>query len=242
MTGAEFSERIIVALDVASRERALDLVDRLDGSADFFKVGAQLFTTVGPSLVEELKDREKSVFLDLKYHDIPNTVHGAVTAASALGVDILTVHASGGVEMLTAALEAAGEDGPAVLAVTLLTSLATEEVEGIFGRSPLSLVDEVVRLAGLAVQARLAGVVASVTEVKPIRRAYGSGPLVVTPGIRLPGDDPGDQTRYATPEEAARAGADYLVVGRSITGAEDPSGAFEAVRRSFTDSRRPDEA
>ena len=223
------TERIIIALDVPSREAAFQLVDRLGDDATYFKIGAELFSECGPGVIGALKDRGKRVFLDLKYHDIPNTVRGAVEAAARHDVDALTVHASGGVEMMRAAREAAGEDGPSVIAVTLLTSLATEEVEQIFGRSPLSLIDEVVRLGGLAVEAGLPGVVASVTEVKSLRRAYGDALRVITPGIRLAGDDPGDQTRYATPEDAARAGADYLVVGRSITRAEDPADALRQI-------------
>ena len=227
------NEKIIVALDFPTREAALDVVDALGDDAHLFKVGAQLFAEEGPDLLQDLKKRKKRVFLDLKFHDIPNTVAGAVRAASRHGAYILTVHAAGGEAMLTAAREAAGEDGPIVVAVTLLTSLATEDVEQVFGRSPVSLVDEVVRLAGIAVSAGLPGVVASPIEVKPIKRSYGGALKVITPGIRLPGDDPGDQSRYATPEDAARAGADYIVVGRSITAAEDPLAAFEAVARSF---------
>jgi orotidine-5'-phosphate decarboxylase len=227
------ADRIVVALDLGSAAEALDLVDALGPDVGVYKVGAQLFTREGPRFVDALKKREKRIFLDLKFHDIPNTVRGAVRSAAERGVDMLTVHASGGVEMLAAAREAAGEDGPTVLAVTLLTSLATEEVEQIFGRSPLSLVDEVVRLAGLAVEAELDGVVASVTEVKSIRRRHGADLMIVTPGIRLVGDDPADQTRYATPEDAARAGADYIVVGRSITGADDPEAAFRSIARAF---------
>ena len=139
---------------------------------------------------------------------------------------MLTVHASGGEAMLAAALEAAGADGPDVVAVTLLTSLATEDVEQVFGRSPLSLVDEVVRLSGIARSVGLPGVVASPTEVKPIKR------------IRLPGDDPADQSRYATPADAARAGADFIVVGRSVTRAADPAAAFEEVAMSFSTGKR----
>lgn len=223
------SDRIIVALDVPSREAALRLVERLGEEATFFKIGAELFSECGPEVIRALKERGKRVFLDLKYHDIPNTVRGAVAAAVRHQVDALTVHASGGIEMMRAAREAAGDDGPSVIAVTLLTSLATEEVEQIFGRAPLSLIDEVVRLAGLAVEAGLPGVVASVTEVKSLRRAYGDALHVITPGIRLVGDDPADQTRYATPEDAARAGADHLVVGRSITRADDPAEAFRKI-------------
>ena len=233
--------RIIVALDLPSRKQALQLVDKLHGAASFFKVGAQLFTEAGPPLVDELKKRDKRVFLDLKFHDIPNTVAGAVRAAAAMGVDMLTVHASGGAAMLAAAGEAAGEhageDGPAVVAVTLLTSLSAEDVEHVFGHVPDSLVDEVVRLAGLAAEAGLPGVVASKTEVKPIKRRYGEGLLVVTPGIRLPEEDPADQRRYATPKAAAEAGADYVVVGRSITSAQDPVAALAAVQASFASGR-----
>jgi len=227
------NEKIIVALDFPTRKAALDIVDALGDDAHLFKVGAQLFAEEGPDLLQDLNKRKKLVFLDLKFHDIPNTVAGAVRAASRHGAYILTVHAAGGEAMLTAAREAAGEDGPIVVAVTLLTSLATEDVEQVFGRSPVSLVDEVVRLAGIAVSAGLPGVVASPTEVKPIKRSYAGALKVITPGIRLPGDDPGDQSRYATPEDAARAGADYIVVGRSITAAEDPVAAFEEVARSF---------
>lgn len=225
--------RIIVALDVPTREAAMKLVNALGDAARYLKVGAQLFSEEGPSLLQELKRRDKRVFLDLKYHDIPNTVAGAVRAAKGHGADMLTVHASGGLAMLAAAREAAGTDGPDVMAVTVLTSLASEDVESVFGRTPSSLIDEVVRLAGLAAAAGVAGVVASPTEVKSIKRSYGDALRVVTPGIRLPGDDPGDQSRYATPTEAARAGADFIVVGRSITTSPDPPAAFAAVVESF---------
>ena len=232
------NERIIVALDLPTRKEALQLVEALGDEASIVKVGAILFTEAGPSLLDELKKRGKHVFLDLKFHDIPNTVAGAVRAATRRGVHMLTVHASGGRAMLEAAREAAGSDGPAIMAVTLLTSLASEDVEHIFGRSPVSLVDEVVRLASLAASAELPGVVASPTEVKPIKRSHGDALKVVTPGIRLPGDDPADQSRYSTPESAARAGADYIVVGRSVTKAKDPAAAFDAVGRSFELGRR----
>lgn len=226
-------EKIIVALDVPSRKQALELVAALGSEASFMKVGAQLFAESGPKLVDELRKKDKRVFLDLKLHDIPNTVRAAVTAVAKRDVAMLTVHAAGGLEMLEAARDAAGEDGPDVVAVTLLTSLVSEDVEAIFGRSPVSLVDEVVRLAGLAARSGLAGVVASPTEVKSIKRSYGETLMVITPGIRLPGDDPGDQSRYATPADAARAGADYIVVGRSITSAKDPAAAFAAVHESL---------
>ncbi len=235
----ETKDRVIVALDVPTRKEALDLVDQLGGEATFFKVGAQLFSEVGPTLLDELKKRNKRIFLDLKYHDIPNTVAGAVRAAAKRGAQMLTVHASGGEAMLAAALEAAGPDGPDVVAVTLLTSLVSEDVEQVFGRSPVSLVDEVVRLAGIAKAVGLPGVVASPTEVKPIKRSHGDALKVVTPGIRLPGDDPADQSRYATPADAAHAGADFIVVGRSVTRATEPAAAFAKVVESFESRDRP---
>jgi orotidine-5'-phosphate decarboxylase len=231
-------DRIIVALDLPTRKEAFQLVDALGDEVQIVKVGAILFTEAGPSVLDELKKRDKRVFLDLKFHDIPNTVAGAVRAAARRGVHMLTVHASGGQAMLEAAHEAAGPDGPDVVAVTLLTSLVSEDVEQVFGRSPVSLVDEVVRLASLAVSAELPGVVASPTEVKPIKRSHGDVLKVITPGIRLPGDDPADQSRYATPKDAARAGADFIVVGRSVTGAKDPAAAFDAVAQSFASGER----
>ena len=233
------NERVIVALDFPSRKQALKLVEVLGDAVTFVKVGAQLFTEAGPNLVGELKKRDKRVFFDLKFHDIPNTVAGAVRAAADLGVDMLTVHAAGGAAMLEAARDAAGEEGPDVVAVTLLTSLSSVDVEEIFGRSPVSLVDEVVRLAKLAVDASLPAVVASPTEVKPIRRRFGNELRVITPGIRLPGDDPGDQSRYATPSDAERAGADFIVVGRSVTAAANPAEAFEKVATAFAGSTKP---
>lgn len=226
-------DRVIVALDVPTRKKALDLVDRLGDGASFYKIGVQLFSEAGPTLIDEMERRGKRIFLDLKFHDIPNTVAGAVRAVSRRRIHMLTVHASGGLAMLEAARDAAGEEGPDIVAVTLLTSLATEDVEQVFGRSPVSIVDEVVRLASLAKAAALAGVVASPTEVKPIKRSHGEGLRVVTPGIRLAGDDPGDQSRYATPDAAARAGADFIVVGRSITAAEEPADAFESIAAAF---------
>jgi orotidine-5'-phosphate decarboxylase len=230
-------DRIIIALDFPTRKAALRLVDKLEDEATIFKVGAQLFAEEGPPLLEELRKRGKRIFLDLKFHDIPNTVAGAVKAARRHGAHMLTVHAAGGEAMLAAAREAAGEDGPVVVAVTLLTSLATEDVEHIFGRSPVSIVDEVVRLSGIAVKAGLAGVVASPTEVKPIKRSYSDALKVITPGIRLLGDDPADQSRYASPEAAAKAGADFIVVGRSVTAADDPIVALEKVAQLFTAGR-----
>lgn len=227
------ADRVIVALDLSTWREASKLVERLGDSARLYKVGSQLFTAAGPQVVQALAKQGKGVFLDLKFHDIPNTVAGAVRAAADLGAEMLTVHASGGPAMLAAAREAAGDEGPKVLAVTVLTSLGGDDVGRILGRAPISLIDEVVRLAGLAAEAALFGVVAAVNEVKPIRRRYGAALRVVTPGIRLPDDSPGDQTRYATPADAARAGADFVVVGRSITSAEDPAAALRRIREAL---------
>lgn len=219
---------VIVALDQASQEEALTLVDRLGVAGTFYKVGLELYTRAGPSVVEALRARGKRVFLDLKLHDIPNTVAGAVRAASALDVELLTVHASGGMSMLEAAREAA-TNGVRVLGVTVLTSLTAAEVEGVWGREINSIRDEVARLAELTHRCGIDGVVASVLEAGWIRRTLGPERLVVTPGIRPAGVDPGDQQRVATPASAVAAGADYVVVGRPVTQAEDPVLALEAL-------------
>ncbi|CAN5909802.1 orotidine-5'-phosphate decarboxylase [soil metagenome] len=225
----------IVALDVADARQALALAERLP-TAEWVKVGLQLFTAAGPSVVRELRARGRRVFLDLKLHDIPNTVAGAVAAAAALEVELLTVHASGGAAMLRAAHAAAEAGGGRLqlLAVTLLTSLSGGEVAGLWGRSSVSMAEEVVRLAELAAGTGIHGVVASVGEVRQIRTRCGPDLRVLTPGIRLPGDAPGDQARVATPAEAAQAGADYLVIGRSVTAAADPAAAFDRVLASIS--------
>jgi orotidine-5'-phosphate decarboxylase len=214
----------IVALDVAGAAEALALVETLP-RAEFFKVGLQLFTVAGPELVRELHARKLRVFLDLKLHDIPNTVGRAVESAAALGVELLTVHASGGRAMLEAA-SAAG--GPTLLAVTVLTSLSTGELAESWGRGAVNAEREAARLAELAAECGIPGVVASVHEIAAIR-ARAPRLQVLTPGIRLAGDAPGDQARVATPHGAAEAGADFLVIGRTITAAPDPAGAFDRV-------------
>ncbi|MDX1674224.1 MAG: orotidine-5'-phosphate decarboxylase [Longimicrobiales bacterium] len=220
---------LIIALDLPTAEDALALVDRLGEPAGFYKVGAQLFTRAGPELVRELKDREKRVFLDLKYHDIPHTVAGSVESAAALGVDMLTLHASGGTSMMRAAREAVGLDGPLLVGVTLLTSFSGADVEEVWDKELRSLRDDVARLAGLAADAGLDGVVSSALEVEALKRRHGTEFLVITPGIRSEGDATGDQARVATPADAIAAGSDYLVVGRPIHAAEDPEAAFRAM-------------
>lgn len=225
---------LIVALDLPTAEEALELVDRVGDAADYYKVGAQLFTRAGPPLIEELKSRDKRVFLDLKYHDIPHTVAGAVAAAAALGVDMLTLHASGGAAMMAAARDAVGQGGPTLVGVTLLTSFTAADVEQVWDKELRSLRDEVGRLAGLAAGAGMDGVVSSALEVEALKRKHGPDFVVVTPGIRPAGEVAGDQVRTATPAEAVRAGADYLVVGRPVHAADDPRRVVAAILDEVT--------
>jgi orotidine-5'-phosphate decarboxylase len=223
------AERLIVALDFPGSAGALSLVDRLEGAASWFKVGLELYLSEGNALVAELQRRGFSVFLDLKFHDIPNTVASAVRAASRLGVDMLTVHAGGGPAMITAAVEAAGEAGagPAVLAVTVLTSMDAEQLQatGVNG----SAAEQVERLASMALPCGVQGFVCSAVEVAGLRSQLGSKPLLVIPGIRPMGADIGDQRRVASPAAAIAAGASFLVVGRPITRAADPGAAARAI-------------
>lgn len=220
--------RIIIPLDFASMDRALDLVDDLGPDSDFYKVGFELFTRAGPSVVEELVRRGKRVFLDLKLHDIPNTVSRAVAAASDLGVDLLTLHAVGGPTMLEAAA-AARSGSLKLLGVTVLTSLSPDEMGTVWDREIRSVREDVGRLALLCRDADVDGVVASALEASWIRSEVGPDSLIVTPGIRPEGADVGDQTRVSTPGDAVRAGSDFLVIGRPITRAADPAAAFAAI-------------
>ncbi|MGQ0813137.1 MAG: orotidine-5'-phosphate decarboxylase [Gemmatimonadota bacterium] len=215
-------DRIIVALDVPAAAAAFKLVDRIGDSASFYKVGAPLYTRGGGDVIRELKQRGKRVFLDLKFHDIPNTVARAVEAAAELDVDMLTIHATGGAAMISAARAAAGEAGPKILAVTILTSFGIDEAEQVWGKQLNSLREEVARLGLLAVDSGADGVVASPLEAETLKRRHGPAFLVVTPGIRPVGSDVADQARTATAGEAVRAGADYIVVGRPVIEADDP--------------------
>lgn len=221
---------IIVALDLPSGEQALDLVDGLGDSIGFYKVGSPLFTRSGPRFITELRDRGKRVFLDLKYHDIPSTVANAVESAAQLDVELVTVHASGGDAMMRAARAAVGDDGPRLLGVTILTSFTASDVEQVWNKEIISVRHEVARLSSLAADAGLHGVVTSPLEVESLKRRHGAGFIVVTPGIRPAGDGLGDQARTATPADAARAGADFLVIGRPVLTAADPLAVVRAIR------------
>jgi orotidine-5'-phosphate decarboxylase len=222
-------ERLIVALDVASASEARRIASAVGEAASTYKVGKQLFTAEGPQVVRDLHGAGHKIFLDLKFHDIPNTVDKAVRAAGALGVSMLTLHASGGARMLRAAVEAAASSPhrPMVLAVTVLTSLTDQDLQevGISGR----VVDQALRLAALARACGCDGVVASAHEARELRRELGAGFAIVTPGVRPAGQDKGDQARVVTPAEAIAAGASHLVVGRPITAAPDPAAAARLV-------------
>jgi orotidine-5'-phosphate decarboxylase len=226
-------ERLIVALDVSSAKDAQKIVSSLGDSVQLYKVGMQLYTAEGPQVVRDLVASGRKVFLDLKYHDIPNTVAAAVREAAQLGVSMLTVHASGGTKMLRAAVEAAREKGSAlqILAVTVLTSMDDQDLNEIGMQGPVE--DQVVRLASLALDAGCAGVVSSPQEVKTLRAKLGSDFLVVTPGVRPAGAAHGDQARVATPAEAIAAGATRIVVGRPITAAADPAAEAAKILREL---------
>lgn len=231
-------DRLIVALDFESLRPALYYARHLADLVGMFKIGSQLFTAEGPHAIQQLAALGRGIFLDLKFHDIPNTVAGAVSAAARLpGVELVNVHALGGKAMMEAASEVIRESRPGrkrrpnLIAVTILTSMDHRAMHetGISGQPK----DRVPRLAGLAQQAGLDGVVASVQEARAIRRACGRKFIIVTPGVRLATHPANrkkdDQARVATPAEAVRAGADYIVVGRPITGAGDPRAAAKAI-------------
>ena len=230
------NKRVIVALDAADAGTALALAARLDPGACRVKVGKELFVAAGPAVVEKLHARGFEVFLDLKFHDIPNTVAGACRSAARLGVWMLNVHASGGEAMMRAAREAvdAGARRPLLIAVTVLTSLADADLArvGFAG----SAAENAERLARLAAASGMDGVVCSAEEAPQLRRATGAAFLLVTPGIRMAADARGDQARVVTPAEAVRRGADYLVIGRPVTGAADPGAALDSIRKSLTEA------
>jgi orotidine-5'-phosphate decarboxylase len=227
-------DQLLIALDVDTAAEARALADRLRGAVGGFKIGSRLFTSEGPALVEELAARGDRVFLDLKFHDIPNTVAGAVQAATRLGVWMVNVHASGGAVMMRAAREAADHEAanrsrpaPLVIAVTMLTSLDQQALTDIGVHA--SVADQVGRLAALAESSGLDGVVASPREIETIRRRCGRAFAIVTPGIRGAADERGDQLRTLSAADAIAAGASYLVVGRPVIAARDPRAAAERI-------------
>jgi orotidine-5'-phosphate decarboxylase len=222
-------EKLIVALDVSSAAAARKIVAAVGDSAMTYKVGMQLYTAEGPQVVRDLVSSGRKVFLDLKYHDIPNTVASAVHEAAKLGVSMLTVHASGGSKMLKAAVDAAHSNNQSlvVLAVTVLTSLDEEQLQNVGFRGTVR--EEVLRLAALALDSGCRGIVTSPRETAAVRAELGHNFAIVTPGVRPAGSSHGDQARVATPAEAIAAGASHIVVGRPITEAADPAAEARAI-------------
>ena len=221
---------LVVALDMPSSRDAIEMATRLHGTVRWVKVGLELYVAAGPSIVSDLRRLGFEVFLDLKFHDIPNTVAGASAAAARTGAGIVNVHAGGGIDMMKAALLGAargakegGTAPPKILAVTVLTSLTGLELPGYYQSRPMG--ERVVYLAESTREAGLDGVVCSPKEIEILRAVVGPGFLLLTPGLRFADGDPDDQKRVATPHDAARAGSDYLVMGRPSTGAADPTAA-----------------
>jgi orotidine-5'-phosphate decarboxylase len=230
------NRKIIVALDVSSRQHALHLVEQLHDLAGMFKVGSQLFMAEGAPIVREIIDAGGKVFLDLKFHDIPNTVSHAAVEAARLGVSMMTIHASGGRAMMETLArdldEKFGDRKPIVVAVTILTSLDTKALFEMGLEMPVD--EQVQRLALLAQDCGIAGVVCSPREIQLVRRSVDPAFKIVTPGIRLPDQSLNDQQRIATPREALSSGADYIVVGRAVTDNDDPRSALERLLYTLT--------
>ncbi len=229
-------DRLIVALDVPDRPSALRAVDLLSGHVGFFKVGLELFIREGPGLVQEIRRKGQKVFLDLKLHDIPNTVAGAVRSACSLDVQMLTLHAAGGMKMLETAIRTAASHStpPVLLAVTALTSLSEEEMPRLGVKT--SMADWVEQLASLAFDAGIRGFVCSPLELPRVRRRVGDEAVLVAPGIRPEGTTAGDQSRVSTPKEAIWGGASYIVVGRPILNAPDPTAAADAIALEISEA------
>jgi len=226
--------RVVVALDFDKKDDALSFVDRINPADARLKVGKEMFTYFGPEFVKQLTGKGFDVFLDLKFHDIPNTVAKAVTAAADLGVWMVNVHASGGTEMMTkakAALEAYGNDAPLLMAVTVLTSMGQEDLDGLgIKKTPA---EQVMALAKLTQQSGLDGVVCSAWEAEALKTNLGSDFKLITPGIRPAGSASDDQKRIMTPKQAIDVGVDYLVVGRPITKAADPAQVLREINASI---------
>jgi orotidine-5'-phosphate decarboxylase len=230
LTSPAVKNPIIAALDVPDAKGALKLAEAIAPAVGAFKIGKELFVSAGPDIVKRVRDTGASVFLDLKFHDIPNTVAKAVASAVRLDVQMLTVHASGGTAMLQAAMKAAG-DGPLVLGVTVLTSMDESDLAEVgVQKSPA---DQVLHLAQLATQAGLKGLVCSPKEIVSLREVLPHEVQLVTPGIRPAGAETGDQKRVMTPADAIGAGANWLVIGRPIYGADNPRAAAEGILESL---------
>ncbi len=226
----------IVALDVPNAAAALALASEIGDACRFYKVGNELFTAAGPSVVSAIRELGCEVFLDLKFHDIPNTVGGGVRSAAGLGASLVTVHASGGAAMLRSAVDASKERGGAcrVLAVTVLTSMTADAVGSAWGRSGvLDLETEVLRLAQMAAAAGAHGIVCGGREARAVADRFGDELAILVPGVRASGAAAQDQARVVTPAEAAEAGARYVVVGRMVTAAADRRAAMLGVRRAL---------
>lgn len=231
MASVKTSVTPIVALDVGSLREATSLIAELGGLCRFYKIGSELYSAEGPSVVRAVRDSGADVFLDLKFFDIPNTVRGAVRSAARLGVQLLTVHAQGGSAMLEAAVAAVREERShcGILAVTILTSMDSKAISSVWNRRVADMQDEVLRLAELAHRAGVQGVVCSGAEAAAVRARFGPGFATLVPGVRLAGGPSQDQARVVTPREAAEAGARYIVLGRTVTAAESPRLAMESV-------------
>jgi orotidine-5'-phosphate decarboxylase len=234
-----WTKKIAIALDVPDFDSARNLLDQLQEIGELFKVGSQLFTSVGPEIIKEIKDRGKDIFLDLKFHDIPNTVARASESAVELGVNIFNIHISGGVEMMKTSAESVysissklGIKKPILLGVTMLTSIDESEFQNVFSTSR-KLEDQIIYMAKLAKDSGLDGVVASPKEIKQIRKACGDDFIILTPGIRLEQIKGDDQKRVMTPSEAFSEGADYIVIGRPVYQSSDPANVFSQILRSI---------
>lgn len=225
---------LILALDCEDRKLALDLIKPLQGHLKWVKIGLQMFTAYGLPFVHEIKSMGYNVFLDLKLHDIPNTVAKAILSLSSASIDLLTIHASGGSEMCAYAVKARDESNPnlKLLAVTVLTSMNQQQMEALNVNKPVQ--DHVLDLAKISVDANVDGIVSSTHELKLLRETLGNDPLIVTPGIRPKGADLNEQKRVMTPSDAKELGADYIVVGRPIYKSEDP---LESVKSILEDIR-----
>jgi len=232
MRGLSLSDRIILALDTSSEKQAKEWVEAIGDAASFYKVGSELFTAQGPSIVQWLRQNGKNVFLDLKFHDIPATVGKAVMSALNLDVQIINVHCSGGSKMIQQAVDVIAQSDmktkPLLIGVTVLTSMDQASLQSVT-IAPVDLKKHVLHLAKLGKNAGLDGVVCSAHEVSDIKKQIGDTFVAITPGIRLASDQDDDQSRVMTPEKAFQCGADFLVMGRSILAASDPKGVLKSI-------------